>query len=279
MEDRRRVTFGGLWRSLYPVLLYMAIQVTASVLFVMVVSAVRVVSGSSPAELSDYLMDRFVESTITVVLLAAIVTIPIYGWLYYKDTQRKKWAGWKEEWFPLREWDLLWAMIGSAALALFCNGLVNLLPLRGWEDSYEEVSEALYSGSIWLRLAAVGFFGPAVEELTMRGLMYQRFRSMMRPPAAIFFSAVVFGLFHGNLVQGVYAFLIGIFFAWLMERTQRILVPMVGHMAANLLVVLLQDSNVLEKFYGSPESFWIMMLFCGVLSLFAVQMLKRERIV
>lgn len=279
MEGRRRVTFGGLWGSLYPVLLYMAIQALTSIFYVMVVGVLQMISGNSPADMADYFTDRFVESTITVVLLAAVITIPLYGWLYYRDTQRKKRAGWREEWFPLTEWDLLWAVVGSAALALFCNGLINFLPLYGFDDRYEEVNEALYSGSIWLRLAAVGFFGPAVEELTMRGLMYQRFRSMMRPTAAILLSAVVFGLFHGNLVQGVYAFLVGIFFAWLMERTQRILVPIVGHMSANLLVVLLQDNGVLEKFYASAKSFLGMMLICGILSLFAVCMLRREKIV
>lgn len=276
MEGRRRVTVGGLWGSLYPVLLYMAIQALTSIFYVMVVGVLQMISGNSPADMADYFTNRFVESTITVVLLAAVVTLPLYGWLYYRDTQRKKRAGWREEWFPLTEWDLLWAVVGSAALALFCNGLINVLPLYGFDDRYEEVNEALYNGSIWLRLAAVGFFGPAVEELTMRGLMYQRFRSMMRPPAAILLSAVVFGLFHGNLVQGVYAFLVGIFFAWLMERTQRILVPIVGHMSANLLVVLLQDNGILEKFYASAQSFLVMMLFGGALSLFAVCMLRRE---
>ena len=100
---------------------------------------------------------------------------------------------------------------------------------------------------------------------------------MMRPPAAILISALVFGIFHGNVIQGIYAFLIGIFFAWLMERTQRILVPIVGHMSANLLVVLLHDSGLQEKMYGTYWGFWGMMLFCGILALFAVCMLNREK--
>ncbi len=276
MDGRRKVTLGGLWRSLYPVLLYMLIQVTVSIFYVVAAGVVWTIQGGNPWNLADYLLDHLVEETILVVLLAALVTIPLYSWLYYKDIQRKRWAGWKDEWFPLREGDLLWAVIGTAALAMFGNGLINLLPLSSWAGEYEETAEALYSGSIWLQLAAVGFFGPAVEELTMRGLMYQRFRSMMRPPAAIFFSAVVFGLFHGNLVQGLYAFLIGLYLAWLMECTQRILVPMIGHMSANLLVVLLQDSGLLEKVYGSWETFGAMMVFCGVLSLFSIKILRES---
>ena len=125
-------------------------------------------------------------------------------------------------------------------------------------------------------MAAVGFFGPAVEELIMRGLLYQRLRAMMRPAAAMIWSALVFGVFHGNLVQGVYAFLIGLFFAWLMERTQRILVPMLGHMAANLFIVLLEDSHLLDLFYQSELNYLGMMAVSGIVFLWAVAMIREQ---
>ena len=99
---------------------------------------------------------------------------------------------------------------------------------------------------------------------------------MMRPAAAMIWSALVFGVFHGNLVQGVYAFLIGLFFAWLMERTQRILVPMLGHMAANLFIVLLEDSHLLDLFYQSELNYRGMMAVSGIVFLWAVAMLREQ---
>ena len=276
MDNRRKVTLGGLWSSLYPMLIYLASQVAAGILYVLGVAVYSALSGVMPADLQDYVMDQYIEGTITVVLLSAVLTIPLFAWLYHLDIQKKKRYGWNEEWYPLTEWKLLWGAVGSAALALFGNGLISLLPLAQWSDSYEEVSDALYTGSIWLRMAAVGFFGPAVEELIIRGLLYQRLRAMMRPAAAMIWSALVFGVFHGNLVQGVYAFLIGLFFAWLMERTQRILVPMLGHMAANLFIVLLEDSHLLDLFYQSELNYLGMMAVSGIVFLWAVAMIREQ---
>lgn len=274
MNNRRKVTLGGLWSSLYPMLVYLASQVAAGVLYVLAIAAYSAFTGVMPADLEEYVMDRYLEGTMTAVLLSAVLTIPLFAWLYYCDVQKKKQYGWNEEWYPLTEWMLLWAAVGSAALALFGNGLISLLPLAQWSDSYEEVSDALYTGNIWLRMAAVGFFGPAVEELIMRGLLYQRLRAMMRPAAAMIWSALVFGVFHGNLVQGVYAFLVGLFFAWLMERTQQILVPILGHMTANLFVVLLEENHILELFYQSGISYLGMMVMSGIVFLWALAMLR-----
>lgn len=277
METRRKVTPGGLWRSLYPVLLYLSLQMAAGFLYMIVLAAYSVFSGVEPAGLYEYLMDRYAQGgTVAVVLLSALLSLPLFSWLYCRDMRQRKQCGWKEEWYPLTEWQLLWAAVGSAALALFGNGLVAFLPLEQWADSYEEVNDALYSGSVWLRMAAVGFFGPAVEELIMRGLLYQRLRGMMRPAAAMIWSALVFGVFHGNVIQGVYAFLVGLFFAWLMERTQRILAPMLGHMAANVFIVLLEDFRVLDIFYRSAVNFLGMMLISGVVFLCAAAALKER---
>lgn len=278
MEMKSRVTIGGLWKSLYPVLLYMAIQFIVGIFYSIGLSVYAAYRGTDFADLSDYMMDRIAVGTVIIVLLAALVTIPIYWWLYCRDIQWKLKAG-LEDYFPLTEWLLLWSVLGCGALALLGNGLISLLPLAKWSESYEEVSDALYTGSIWLRMVSIGIFGPVVEELSMRGLMYQRFRSelRLRPAAAVFWSALVFGIFHGNVIQGIYAFLIGLYFAWLMERTQQILVPIVGHMSANLLVVLLEETNAMEWIYGSMQNFLLSMLFCAIVFGCSVQGIRNAR--
>ena len=96
----------------------------------------------------------------------------------------------------------------------------------------------------------------------------------MRPMAAILWSSLAFGIFHGNIVQGVYAFLVGLFFAWLMEHSQRILVPMVGHMAANLFVLLLEDGNLLEVIYGSVPMFLTITIISGMIFLCCFRIIK-----
>lgn len=58
------------------------------------------------------------------------------------------------------------------------------------------------------------FMGPLVEELVMRGgiaYQLQKYDKVF----SIIFSAIVFGFFHMNFVQGVFAFLVGIMLAYI----------------------------------------------------------------
>lgn len=276
MEGRRRVTLGGIWSGLYPVLLYTFIQSAAGVIYAVVLAVSALHRNAGRSDMETYIMNRAAEGTMTILLLSMVFSVPLFTWLYTRDLRMRKGTGWNADWFPLTEGMLLWTAVGCAALALFCNGVVSLLPLEQWADSYEEVSETLYSGNAWIRILCVGFLGPAVEELVMRGLLYQRLRTMMRMAAAVFWSALVFGIFHGNVIQGIYAFLVGLFFAWLMEHSQRILVPMTGHMAANLFVLLLEECRLLDVIYSSVSMFLAVTAVSGVVALCSFRMIKNN---
>lgn len=273
MEERKRVTPGGLWRSLYPVLIYWLIQLFTAFGYMVWLEVTSVKNGIGEKTIDELYM----EGTVWIVLIGAAIGILLFGWLYHRDRQRIGFHVWQQEdWHTPSEVHLLWVVIGSAGLALFANDLISLTPLAQWSESYQETSEALYTGSIWIRMASVGFFAPAVEELLMRGLLYGRLREMMGVRAAMFCSAVVFGVFHGNIVQGVYAFLIGLFFAWLMERFQGIMAPMLAHMSANLFVVLLEESGGLDVIYGSISVYLLVTLFSGLVFFIAFRALKNS---
>ncbi|MCI6714075.1 MAG: CPBP family intramembrane metalloprotease, partial [Lachnospiraceae bacterium] len=53
---------------------------------------------------------------------------------------------------------------------------------------------------------------------------------------AIVLSGFFFGVYHGNLVQGIYGTLMGILMAYVYEETGRFLVPVLFHGLANIAV-------------------------------------------
>jgi len=59
----------------------------------------------------------------------------------------------------------------------------------------------------------VSFLGPLAEELLFRGLLLRILEPYGKQPAIIF-SALLFGLFHGNIVQIPFAFLVGLVLAY-----------------------------------------------------------------
>ena len=80
---------------------------------------------------------------------------------------------------------------------------------------------------------------PLAEEMVFRVVIYRRLRRETGFWMAAAVSSLLFALYHGNLPQGIYALLVGAVLAFLMESYQAALAPVLAHMAANLLSVLL----------------------------------------
>ena len=88
------------------------------------------------------------------------------------------------------------------------------------------------------RIFAIGVIVPLAEEYVYRGVMYNRIKNEFGYFGAIFFSALAFGLFHFNLLQGVYAFTIGILLAYFYEKYGNIKVPVAMHMSINIIAII-----------------------------------------
>ena len=89
--------------------------------------------------------------------------------------------------------------------------------------------------SLMFSIITIAIIVPITEELFFRGLIYGRLRQAMRPIVAILISSIVFGIFHGNVVQGVYAFLIGCTLALVYEKTDSLILSIFGHGLINAI--------------------------------------------
>lgn len=84
----------------------------------------------------------------------------------------------------------------------------------------------------FISLICVAIIPAVFEESIYRGIFYQEYRKV-NPLGAIFLSALLFGLLHGNLNQFSYAFIMGIVFAFVIEATDSILSTMIIHFVIN----------------------------------------------
>lgn len=105
-------------------------------------------------------------------------------------------------------------------------------------------------------------------------------RSVKRPDgvlAGALISAALFGLYHGNLLQGVYAFLLGLVMAWLYERFQTLAAPWVFHAAANVTSIVIVNTGLgilAEK--RSAFAFYTALALAVVLSVFCLIRIERK---
>ena len=221
----RKGMWGAVWRLIYPLILYEVLSLMASIF---VVRIPGITEGSM---------------SLLGIILTAILAVPVFVCLYVQDCREPERWNRHQKCVPFEMYYLIWGVVSCAALALLGNVLISLTPLMEWSRRFWETQEVLTSGSLWTQVFASVLAAPVLEELLMRGVLYQRMRDVMGVKAAILFSAALFGVLHGNLVQGVYAFLLGMYFAWLMERFQSIWVPVMGHMAANFTIIMLRIFN------------------------------------
>lgn len=105
-------------------------------------------------------------------------------------------------------------------------------------SSSSDALEMIASSSLLPTLLIGVVIGPFVEEVMFRKLILERLYPFGEK-FAILASALLFALFHANLTQFVYAFLLGAVFGYLYCRTGKLRYPVLLHMAINLMNGLL----------------------------------------
>lgn len=131
-------------------------------------------------------------------------------------------------------------------IAVSLNALFLQSPWIRYFGTFNETSQNQANTPLIMAIILFGIVSPLVEEYLFRGLVFERMKQCFTLPVSIFISALFFGIYHGNMVQGVYGFLTGLYLALVFEQCQKkisgigakkaLLVPIICHAAANLLV-------------------------------------------
>lgn len=137
---------------------------------------------------------------------------------------------------------LLSAALGLS-LQLFTTGILAEISLTwpGSLDKYYTMIDNSFSASLGAaRLISVILVAPVIEEIFFRAigiwLIFTAFSGKSRRFRLIFstvFTALLFGLYHSNLVQFTYAFAVGIIFAAIDLKTASVYPSIAAHIAVN----------------------------------------------
>lgn len=172
---------------------------------------------------------------------------------------------------------LLAAFVTAAFLMYSGNSLGTLLNLFlnsvfGIASQNTVQTLAELDGKFWMVLFAV-IIGPVFEELFFRKALIDRL-SPLGERFALVFSAAAFGLFHGNLVQLIYAFLIGLLFAYLYIRTGQIRWTIGLHITVNFMGLVVAPLLVNENHIGPAAVCYLIFLGICMLAGMAVLITK-----
>lgn len=194
--------------------------------------------------------DFFTASEHTAWELAVVnaIEIPIFYRMYRENRARGqldgqksdgngKIAAWKKQ---SRISRLLLAILGGLFLGRGFNLLIGLTPLPTLFPGYETATDSMYTGSLPALLLASVVTAPVLEELLVRGVLYRGLKQALQNRGAAFVCAsLLFGILHGNLVQGLFAFLTGLYLNWIYEAEGTLLPAILAHAAVNASTILL----------------------------------------
>lgn len=157
-------------------------------------------------------------------------------------------------------------LLGCAGIAM--NNLIALTNIKQLSDGYQTVEQAFYSSSLGWEILSLGVITPIAEELLYRYIIFYRLRDLAGRAGAIIGSALIFGLIHLNIVQTIYACVLGLLLGVLMEYYQDVRVAMCGHIAANILSLLRGETGFLA--WLQPGNGLFLPVTCGLFLIVAV---------
>lgn len=91
-------------------------------------------------------------------------------------------------------------------------------------------------GLILILAVVVG--APVVEELLFRGVLYEEIRKETSIKMTIFLTALLFGLYHFNIVQTPNTFFMGLVLAYVYHKERSIKAPIIVHAVNNSMVMV-----------------------------------------
>jgi len=272
----------NIWGIAWPPLLFMGMQVFVSFIYALIHTLIIMVpavvktafeSALSGGGLAEFPSEGFLELAMASmnlhipVIVSACATFLVIFLILKKEWAAAAFWGFKK----VRAAPLLLCVSLGVSLNFFISGVMALLPIPDTEQPFE----ALLGDNLVLMLFSMALISPFLEEVIFRGAVQNRLIKMMGAPGAVILQAFLFGLIHLNLLQGAYAFAIGVIIGAVYLWYGSIWVPVAIHVVFNATSVIL--SHIAEGAEINGPVFIIITAAAFVISAWSVTELARRK--
>ncbi len=157
----------------------------------------------------------------------------------------------------------------ALSLNVILDPITTAIPMP---EYIEKLFAMLTNRDIWTFLT-VGITGPILEEVLFRGIILDGFLNRYKPGKAIFWSALLFGLFHMNPWQFIPAFLTGLLLGYIYFKTRSLIPVIFIHIIINSFSYLTvyffgEDVQTYRDIFGESGSY--LMFLAAALLIFLV---------
>ncbi len=185
-------------------------------------------------------------------LASAFLTMIWCGMLYYHSTWRIRPFDYRQAFSGKMIPSFLGVGVGGCIVVALVLSVVQMLFPRFFVG-YQQTMDQFEQGETLLTLVYVLLVGPAAEELIFRGAILDRLRLAYPFWVANLLQAAFFGLYHMNVIQGIYAFLCGLLLGLVCRAADTILANILTHIAFNATNYLLGYLFPADKAVSVPQ--------------------------
>lgn len=237
-EPKQHSGFYKFWRVVYPPIIFIAMQIIISMV-AGIVFMVQAISKALPEmpdmmvvaqEITEYMM----SNAMLVMLVSNLLCLPLFVFLYVR--QRKGHP--RTTISSLRGSDIGLIFVVSVLANFVISSFMEAFNIVQYFPDYELLMQSLSGGSLWIQLLSVGLVAPVIEEFLLRGVVFGRLRAYMKLLPALLIQALIFGLLHMNILQGLYAFVIALLFGYIYAKYGRLLLCILAHIAFNMTSIV-----------------------------------------
>lgn len=265
-----------LWNMISPPALYMFIQMGVELAVALItiiyenVKIYKTYGMINDAQAVTEKVQQMMEVNASYITVAsAVMAVIFFGRMYLKERN----SFLKEN---NKEINTFVMIAFGVMLSMAAGSILSAMNIDNIYGSYEKTSSLLLNGNIVYRLFALGVITPAAEEIIFRGLVFNRVKKQYGSLYGIVVSSVMFGVFHFNLVQGLYAFIIGMAFAYCYELTGDLKVPVYMHMSINVLTVLSDYYSLNSITDGNTVFKVVLTLMECIISVYLFEMIVKK---
>ncbi len=220
-----------LWSLLY-FAIFMGCQLATSLVFSLIVP-IRVIAKNpllGDAELMRLAETELLSHLDTISVVSAIITVVIFWFIaFFRKRPLEQELGLYKVSFT--------SLCSVSAIAIAAGYVISLIfsfiPER-WLTGYNEQMTSMLDAESSLMFVATVVVAPIVEEITFRAMMYGALSRAMPSWVAMLLSSFIFGAAHGNIIQGIYAFSLGMLLVWIYYRFGSVIPCIMLHMVFNL---------------------------------------------
>lgn len=208
-------------------------------------------------------MDAY-EYIVEITAIASLITIPILMIMKRKDAIKDQSAGIvPNKKAPLYRYIFIVGV--SIPLAILANNLITLSDLAQYSEAYQQTAETLYGPSLPVQIVCLGIIAPICEEYVFRGLIFKRMRRYRGFVGAMLSSSFIFGIYHMNGVQFLYATICGLLLAFLYEKYGSLKAPILAHVLMNTVICVMSNADAFTWMFSKPIRMALITIACAAI--------------